>query len=136
MSKVLGSTVPHVNVADVKFLAMPLPSTDEQYQIIAEVSRRFNIIERLREAVEAAIERAEHLNQSILAQAFQGELVPQDPNDEPASILLERIRAERAKRETEAKVSKKSTGKTRGQRGKKANQQDLESIQLGLPGLE
>ena len=77
------------------------------------------------------------LEQSILAKAFRGELVPQNPNDEPASVLLERIRAERAKREAEAKVAKKSTGKTTGQKsGRKAKQQDTESNQLGLPGLE
>ncbi len=79
----------------------------------------------------------DQLDQSILAKAFRGELVPQDPNDEPASVLLERIRTERAKREAEAKGAKKqSTGKTTEQRSRKAKQQDSESIQLGLPGVE
>lgn len=49
-----------------------------------------------------------HLDQSILAKAFRGELVPQDPNDEPASVLLERIRASR-----EASKEKKSTSRKR-----------------------
>ena len=93
-------------------------------------------IEQIRLTVTDAFNAAPKLDQSILAKAFRGELVPQDSDDEPASVLLERIRAERAKRETEAKVAKKSTGTTSKQRGRKAKQQDLESIQLGLPGLE
>lgn len=78
----------------------------------------------------------DQLAQSIFAIAFRGELVPQDPNDEHASVLLERIRTERTKREAEAKVAKKSTGKITGQRSRKAKQQDSESLHLGLPRLE
>ena len=81
-------------------------------------------------------ERLNLLNQSILAKAFQGELVPQDPTDEPASVLLERIRSERAKLQASAKTAKKSTGKTGGQRSKKVKQQDAESVQLELPVSE
>jgi type I restriction enzyme S subunit len=53
------------------------------------------------------------LNQSILAKAFRGELVPQDPNDEPASVLLERIRAEREKLNTKKKAKGKTEKKSR-----------------------
>jgi type I restriction enzyme S subunit len=57
----------------------------------------------------------DQLNQSILAKAFRGELVPQDPTDEPASVLLERIRAEREA----AEAAKKAAKKTRGRKGRK-----------------
>jgi type I restriction enzyme S subunit len=99
------------------------------------VDRFFAAADLITEQVANASSQNEVLNQSILAKAFRGELVPQDPNDEPASILLERIRAERVKREAEAKVAKKSTGKTAGRRSRKAQQQS-DSTQLELPGLE
>ena len=74
---------------------MPLPPFAEQHRIVAEVDRRLSVIQQAEAAVEANLTRADRLRQSILKQAFSGRLVPQDPNDEPASVLLERIRAER-----------------------------------------
>ena len=60
--------------------------------------RRLSVINQLETTVEANLKRAERLRQSILKEAFAGRLVPQDPSDEPASVLLERIRGEREKR--------------------------------------
>ena len=57
--------------------------------------------------MEASLQQAERLRQSILKRAFYGELVPQDPNDEPASVLLERIRAQREAEQAAASASKK-----------------------------
>lgn len=85
-----------LSVRKVAGLPIPLPSLDQQDSIIAEVDRLSSIIGAAESAVDIGLARATALRQSILARAFRGELVPQDPNDEPAEALLERIRAERA----------------------------------------
>ena len=62
----------------------------EQHRIVSEVERRLSVV--------AALARARRLRQAVLKQAFEGRLVEQDPDDEPASVLLERIRAQREAR--------------------------------------
>ncbi len=62
----------------------------------AEQAFAFAFADQLEAKVASAKSRIDHLSQSILAKAFRGELVPQDPNDEPACVLLERIQAQRA----------------------------------------
>ena len=74
---------------------------------MAEVERRLSVIQQAEMAVEASLQRAERLRQSILKRAFSGELVPQDPDDESASVLLERIRAQREAEQAAASASKK-----------------------------
>ena len=131
-----GMTRLRMNLPIFRTLPVPLAPLQEQREIVRRIQSFFKAADRLEQQYQEARVYLDQLDQSILAKAFRGELVPQDPNDEPASVLLERIRAERVKREAEAKVAKKFTGKTSGQRDRKAKQQDLESIQLGLPGLE
>ena len=97
----------NINLRVLSQLAVPFPPLAEQYRIVAEVERCLSIIQNAEVAVDAGLKRSERLRQSILAQAFAGELVPQDPNDEPASVLLERIRAERADAEALQKVQRK-----------------------------
>ena len=82
-----------INQRDICETCVPLPPLAEQLRIVAEVERRLSVIQQAEAAVEASLKRAGRLRQSILKLAFSGRLVPQDPNDEPASILLERIRA-------------------------------------------
>jgi type I restriction enzyme S subunit len=77
-------------------MPFPLPPLAEQQRIVAEVERHMSVIQAAEAVVEANLKRAERLRQAILKRAFEGKLVPQDPSDEPASALLERIRGERA----------------------------------------
>ena len=82
-----------LNKSRVEQIPVPLPPLAEQHKIVAEVERRLSIVAEAEAQVDANLRRADRLRQSILKQAFSGYLVPQDPSDEPASVLLERIRA-------------------------------------------
>ncbi|WP_240045224.1 restriction endonuclease subunit S [Pseudomonas viridiflava] len=94
--KVRGVAQKGINLADVKRLPVALPPYEEQIEIVHRVEQLFAFADQLEAKVASAKNRIDHLTQSILAKAFRGELVPQDPNDEPASVLLERIQAQRA----------------------------------------
>ncbi len=87
---------PRLNQQEIKSLSIPLPPLAEQQRIVAEVERRLSVVEEVEATLTANLHRAERLRQSILKQAFEGRLVAQDSADEPASVLLARIRAERA----------------------------------------
>lgn len=75
---------------------IPVPTLAEQERIVAEIESRFERADALETTVDRALNDAEKLKQAVLKKAFSGELVPQNPDDEPASVLLDRIRAERA----------------------------------------
>lgn len=85
-----------LSTAKIKAIRIDVPSTGEQQRIVAEVERQFSILDAMDTTVSAGLARAERLRQSILREAFAGRLVRQDPADEPASVLLERIELERA----------------------------------------
>lgn len=87
--------MPIVSIGDVVQLPIALAPRAEQHTIEEIVRRRKASLSILRDSVEGASADLVALDQSILAKAFRGELVRQDPNDEPASVLLDRIRAER-----------------------------------------
>lgn len=93
---VKGVAVRGINIGDVRALQIPLPSRQEQDEIVRRVEALFACADRLETRYAAARAQVERLTPDLLAKAFRGELVPQDPNDEPASVLLERIRAARA----------------------------------------
>lgn len=91
-----GSAQPQLPAKIIRGFEVAIPSTQEQTEIVRRVEQLFAFADQLEAKVASAKSRIDHLTQSILAKAFRGELVPQDPNDEPASVLLERIQAQRA----------------------------------------
>jgi len=87
---------------------LALPPEKEQHEIIKRVNKALHLSENIKTSVEESLSQAELLDQSILAKAFRGELVPQDPNDEPASQLMKRIKQEKASLEALRKQRGKS----------------------------
>lgn len=106
----LTGTTGRAKLTQGALLALPIgvPPPDEQAEIVRRVEKLFAFADQLEARVRAARKRIDTLTQSLLAKAFRGELVPQDPNDEPASVLLERIRAQRAA-EPKPKRGRKAT---------------------------
>lgn len=96
-----------LSVGKISRLPIPLPSLAEQAQIVTEVEERLAEIARMEEAIEQSLRQAELERQHILQAAFTGQLVEQDPEDEPASVLLARIREERKLREEAEKERRK-----------------------------
>src|SRR5579883_305310 len=97
----------NVNGSKLQAMAFPVPPLAEQAQIVAEVEARLSEIAKMEEVIEHSLRRAELERQSILREAFAGRLVEQNPEDEPASVLLERIREERRRREALEKERRK-----------------------------
>ncbi|UPQ82757.1 restriction endonuclease subunit S [Pseudomonas knackmussii] len=77
-------------------IILPMCSLNEQTQVTEAIEDKLSLLDNLEQTITHSLHQADVLRQSILKKAFSGQLVPQDPNDEPASVLLERIRAERA----------------------------------------
>jgi type I restriction enzyme S subunit len=92
----IAGSMPKIDQRDVEGLAVPVPRLDEQRRIVAGVDRQLSVADAMSAQIDRAHRRSGVLRRSILEQAFRGKLVPQDPSDEPASVLLERIAARRA----------------------------------------
>lgn len=107
--KVRGVAQKGINLADVKRFVTPLPCLEEQGDIVKKVGELFNKANKVEKQYLDAKARLDRLTQSILAKAFRGELVTQDPNDEPAEKLLERIVAEKEQSKPKKTTRKRST---------------------------
>jgi type I restriction enzyme S subunit len=101
-----GAAQPNLNTSIIKAIWVTLPPLAEQEQIVALVEERLSQIDSAERTIDAELIRAKRLRQSILKQAFEGKLVPQDPKDEPASVLLERIKASREAEQPKKKAKK------------------------------
>ncbi|MEO0123201.1 MAG: restriction endonuclease subunit S [candidate division WOR-3 bacterium] len=88
----IGIGQPNVNSQKLAKIILPLAPFEEQQQIVSEIERRFAVADAVEKVIDNSLKQAERLRQSILKKAFEGKLVPQDPNDEPASELLKRIK--------------------------------------------
>ncbi|UWR12445.1 restriction endonuclease subunit S [Sulfitobacter mediterraneus] len=97
-----------ISVERFKTIALPLPCQAEQEEISNRLEAKLSTLDTIEEQLETQIARCKALRQSILKRAFAGELVDQDPDDEPASKLLERIKAEKAEAEIAAKRDRKT----------------------------
>ncbi len=87
-----SGSMPKINQTMIRRLPVPLPSIGEQNTIVGEVERTKSIMSELMRVIGANLVRSKHLRQSILRDAFSGKLLPQEPSDKPASVLLERTK--------------------------------------------
>ncbi|RUS92369.1 hypothetical protein DSM106972_099250 [Dulcicalothrix desertica PCC 7102] len=137
-----AGNMPKINQQVVMNTPVVLPSIEEQKEVVRQIQLLFKTADIIAQQYQQTFGAINQLDQTILAQAFRGALVPQDPNDEPASVLLERIRAEREKNtgatskrskksaDTSQERSEKSTGAT----SKRSNKSEpfKEAIQMEL----
>lgn len=102
-----STTLPILNKSKFCELVMAVCAVEEQRKIVAAVTQQLSSIDYVEEGIDRELKRGEVLRRSILKKAFSGQLVPQGPNDEPASALLERILAEKAAKDNSNKKSKR-----------------------------
>ena len=91
---------PNISLQNLRDLKIPLPSIDEQKKVVGLINETFAKLDTTVDYVKMGLQQSERLRQAILKEAFEGQLVPQDPKDEPAERLLERIKAESLRNKT------------------------------------
>lgn len=95
-----------INMTMLRLFPVPIPPPAEQRVIVQEIQSQLEVVASQEQAIELAIKQSVAQRQNILRSAFNGQLVPQDPNDEPASVLLERIRINRIEQAKSSKPRK------------------------------
>ncbi|MBA7478964.1 Type-1 restriction enzyme EcoKI specificity protein [subsurface metagenome] len=106
-----GATKTGLGLDDIRNLILPIASILEQNKIVEEIERHFSIADQVEQTIEQGLNQSDRLRQSILKKAFEGKLVAQDPEDEPAEKLLERIKAEKGKAQAEQRGKRKARKK-------------------------
>ena len=91
-----GVTRPRINLKQLRQLLFDIPTLEEQQEIVRRVEALFVKADRIEAQYKNARQQVDRLTPALLAKAFRGELVPQDPKDEPASVLLERVKEARS----------------------------------------
>jgi type I restriction enzyme S subunit len=108
----ITTNIAHLTLERFQRSPFPLAPALEQAEIVRRLDLAFAAIEKVVGIARAELERVAQLESSILAKAFRGELVPQESNDEPASVLLERIRAEREQQQPQASRGRRTRRST------------------------
>lgn len=106
LSSYAGGGQPNIKLGTLNPFPFSLPPHEEQYEIVRRIEDLFAYADRLENRLEGAFAIVEQLTPTILSKAFSGELISQQPQDEPASILLESIRAEKSRLESEPKTTR------------------------------
>jgi len=88
-----GVGINHLGAKNFSGITINLAPSEEQTQIVAYIESRLSVCDKLESIVDENLAKAAAIRQSILKKAFSGQLVPQDPDDEPAELLLKRIKA-------------------------------------------
>ena len=109
---ITGTAQPKLNQKRMNSIPIPLPPLEEQKRIVKKIEGLFSFADQIKKSVKEAKNRADKIDQSILSKAFRGELVPQDPNDEPALQLLEKIKTSKVELTSKLKKSPRGGNKT------------------------
>ena len=111
--RITGSATPHLFQRDIKNFVLSLPPLEEQKEIIKRIENGLTILKNAESVVRSEYKKISGLKTSILKMAFNGNLVSQDPNDEPASVLLEKIKREKEQLLKTQKIIKSKPSKKR-----------------------